>query len=70
MPTTPPMPISTTRQKAAVIGPIWAVAPPSSTMAVVIGATLRLGRTAAAKAPSATATLITTPSSSVVLARR
>ncbi len=70
MPITPPMPISPTRQAAAVIGPMWTAAPPISTMAAVIGATLRLGRSAAANAAMATAALITMPSSSAVLARR
>ncbi len=64
------MPISSTRQAAAVIGPMCAVAPPIRTIAVVIGATLRLGRTAAAKAAMAAAALITRPIWNSVLALR
>ncbi len=64
-----PITISTTRQAAAIRGSMWAVEPPTSTMAAVIGATFRLGRTAAAKARSATAADRIRPSSTTVLAR-
>ena len=55
---------------AAISGGMWAELPPTSTIAAVIGATLRLGRTAAAKARRAMAPLRISPSSSTVWALR